>query len=83
MRRACSAYPFGKRTDITDEIRKSLPAVGIEPCLSAYGGVNEPDFDRLNVLRSGVDNSMSDLNFRAVIEGWSKPTNAPGRIGEN
>ena len=67
------AYPFGRRTDITDEIRKNLPAIGIELCFSAYNGVNEPDIDRLNVLRSGADHSMSDLNFRAVIEGWSKP----------
>jgi peptidoglycan/xylan/chitin deacetylase (PgdA/CDA1 family) len=77
----CSfAYPFGERTDITDEVRESLPTIGIELCFSAYGGVNEPDFDRLNVLRSGVNHSMSDLKFRAVIEGWSKPV-WPGSLG--
>lgn len=67
------AYPFGKPTDITDEIRKDLPSIGIDFCFSGYGGVNSEELDGLNVLRIGVDNRSSDLNFRAMIEGWEKP----------
>ncbi|MEW6359067.1 MAG: polysaccharide deacetylase family protein [Planctomycetota bacterium] len=67
------AYPYGGAADITDRVRDSLNSVGIKCCLSAYGGVNPPDFDELNILRCGVDHNASDLALRAVIEGWQRP----------
>ncbi len=64
------AYPFGRRNDITQELRQALPSLGIEYCLSAYGGVNPPDFQALNVLRQAVDHNFSNIAFRAALEGW-------------
>jgi peptidoglycan/xylan/chitin deacetylase (PgdA/CDA1 family) len=64
------AYPFGRRRDMTDEIRDALPAMGIEYCFSAYGGVNPPDFDPRNIRRQGVSHGISELGLRALIEGW-------------
>jgi peptidoglycan/xylan/chitin deacetylase (PgdA/CDA1 family) len=64
------AYPFGGRGDIPDPVRRTLPEYGIEACLSAYGGVNGPDFDPLDVRRQGVDCGFSELAFRAAVEGW-------------
>ncbi|UCG15423.1 MAG: polysaccharide deacetylase family protein [Phycisphaerales bacterium] len=66
----CLAYPYGNPGDITDDVRQALKANGIDYCLSAYGGVNPPDFDPLNILRQGVDHSFSPLAFRAAVEGW-------------
>jgi peptidoglycan/xylan/chitin deacetylase (PgdA/CDA1 family) len=64
------AYPFGRRKDMTDEIRAALPSMGIEYCFSAYGGVNPPDFDPLDIRRQGVAHGISELGLRALIEGW-------------
>lgn len=64
------AFPFGRRANITDEVRAALPGLGIDCCLSAYGGVNPPDFDCWNVLRSGISQNVTDLGLRAIIEGW-------------
>jgi hypothetical protein len=64
------AYPFGRREHMTDQLRRRLPEVGIDCCLSAYGGTNPPDFDPLNVVRQGVDYRFSLMAFRAAIEGW-------------
>ena len=66
----CLGYPFGAKADISDEIRRSLKSIGVDWCFSAYGGVNRPNWDPLNVLRCGVDHSMSGLVFRAIVEGW-------------
>ena len=64
------AYPYGKKDDIRSETKESLRSIGIEYCFSAYGGTNGPDWEPLNILRTGVDASFSSLAFRAVIEGW-------------
>jgi hypothetical protein len=64
------AYPYGRERDITERVRAELPALGVEFCLSAYGGVNAPDFDRWNVLRQGVSYNVSDIGLRALVEGW-------------
>ncbi len=66
----CLAYPYGRESDITDEVQASLPDVGIDYCLSAYGGVNPPDFDPMNIVRQGIDAGFSDIAFRAALEGW-------------
>lgn len=66
----CLAYPYGREADCTDAVRRSLADAGVSACLSAYGGVNPPDFDPLNILRQGVDHSFSPLAFRAAVEGW-------------
>jgi len=64
------AYPHGKRKDISDAIRSALPKLGVTCCLSAYGGVNPPEFDLYDIMRQGVDWKYSLLALRAVIEGW-------------
>lgn len=66
----CLAYPYGRETDCTDLLRRLLAGAGIAACLSAYGGVNPPDFDPMNVRRQAVDHSFSPLAFRAAVEGW-------------
>lgn len=65
------AYPFGRREDITDEVRLGLSSLGVAHCFSAYGGVNPPNFAELNILRQAVDHNFSDLAFRAAVEGWT------------
>jgi peptidoglycan/xylan/chitin deacetylase (PgdA/CDA1 family) len=65
------AYPFGKRSDITDGLRARLSKIGVNACLSAYGGVNSPEFDILDVRRQPIDFKFSNLAVRAAIEGWS------------
>ncbi len=67
---ASMAYPFGRPSDITLEVRQALDTAGFDCCLSAYGGTNPPSFDRLNILRQAVDHNFSILAFRAAIEGW-------------
>jgi peptidoglycan/xylan/chitin deacetylase (PgdA/CDA1 family) len=67
------AYPYGTRTDISDEVRYALRSIGVEWCFSAYGGVNDPDWEPLDVLRCGINWELSDLAFLATLEGWSKP----------
>ena len=64
------AYPHGKRGDISCAVQSALPELGITCCLSAYGGVNAPDFDPYDIKRQGVDWKYSMLALRAVIEGW-------------
>ena len=72
MATRCLGYPYGRMADMTDDIRHSLKSIGVDWCFSAYGGVNRPEWDPLNVLRCGVDHSMSGLVFRAVVEGWTR-----------
>ncbi len=65
------AYPFGKREDMTDEMRDFVRESGYVGCLSAYGGINDGDIDPFNVLRMGIDYKFSPLAFRARLEGFS------------
>ncbi len=67
---AAMAYPFGRPDDITPQVRQALDTTGFNCCLSAYGGTNPTNFDRLNILRQAVDHNFSILAFRAAIEGW-------------
>jgi len=67
---AAMAYPFGRPGDITPQVRQALDTAGFDCCLSAYGGTNPPNFDRLDILRQAVDHNFSRLAFRAAIEGW-------------
>ena len=40
---------------MSDEVRAALRSIGIDWCFSAYGGVNVPNWDALNILRCGCD----------------------------
>lgn len=64
------AYPHGRPEDISDDIRDELSNLGIRYCFSAYGGVNFPGFDPLDILRQCINHGFSRLGFRAVVEGW-------------
>lgn len=64
------AFPFGREENITEDVCAALPDLGIDYCLSAYGGVNPPDFERWNIRRSGISQNVSDIGLRAIIEGW-------------
>jgi peptidoglycan/xylan/chitin deacetylase (PgdA/CDA1 family) len=65
------AYPFGRRNDITDQVRGSLPDLDVHYCFSAYGGTNPPDFDPLNIRRNPIFFRHTNLRLRATIEGWT------------
>jgi len=67
------AYPYGRRTDMSDDVRFALRSIGVEWCFSAYGGVNDPEWEPLDVLRCGVTWAASDLVFLATLEGWTRP----------
>jgi peptidoglycan/xylan/chitin deacetylase (PgdA/CDA1 family) len=64
------AYPYGKPENITGAVLNRLSELGIDACLTAYGGVNPPDFDPMNVLRQGVNHNYTELSLRATVEGW-------------
>lgn len=64
------AYPYGRECDITEEVRGALPGEQVGYCFSAYGGVNLPDFDPMNIRRHAVSHNVSAIAFRAIIEGW-------------
>jgi peptidoglycan/xylan/chitin deacetylase (PgdA/CDA1 family) len=65
----CLAYPYGRPSDISEEVRQGLGAAGVAYCFSAYGGTNPPAFGPLDVLRQGVDCTLGRLRLRAAIEG--------------
>ena len=64
------AYPYGKRTDMTQERMPLVHEAGYQACFSAYGGVNPVPVDRFHVLRIGVDYNYSLRGLAARIEGW-------------
>jgi len=64
------AYPHGKQSDITEQVRERLADWGVECCLSAYGGTNRSKFNVLDVRRQGVDCRFGLLALRAAAEGW-------------
>ncbi|MCA8976922.1 MAG: polysaccharide deacetylase family protein, partial [Planctomycetes bacterium] len=64
------AFPFGRRKNMTPELRAKLDDAGIDHCLSAFGGVNPPDFDPLDIRREGVSSGVSDAGLLALVEGW-------------
>jgi len=64
------AYPYGRPKDMSDDVRRGLAELAVRYCFSAYGGINGPEFDPLDILRQGIDYQFSDLAFRAVVEGW-------------
>jgi peptidoglycan/xylan/chitin deacetylase (PgdA/CDA1 family) len=64
------AHPYGRQHNITERIREELPAAGIDYCFSAYGGVNPPDFDPMDIRREGISANVSDITLRAIVEGW-------------
>lgn len=68
------AYPFGKKDDITEEIREFVKKCGYTGCLSAYGGVNKK-IDKYNVKRFGVDSQFTLRALRAHIEGFTNKSN--------
>jgi len=79
------AYPYGRATDISEEVRAALPTLGVKCCFSADGGVNGVNFDPMDVRRQGIDHSFTDLAFRAAVEGWkvSTPRPRPSRRARN
>ncbi len=73
------AYPRGKQSDITGQVRERLADWGVECCLSAYGGTNRTKFDLLDVRRQGVDCRFGLLALRAAVEGWRVRSQSDGR----
>lgn len=74
------AYPYGRPSDISHEVRAALPACGVSYCFSAYGGVNKANFNPLDIRRQGINHKFTDLAFRAAVEGWkTRRPSAPGR----
>jgi peptidoglycan/xylan/chitin deacetylase (PgdA/CDA1 family) len=65
------AYPYGRAADISEEVRAQLPGEQIAYCFGAYGGVNDPEFDLLNIQRQGVSHNVSEIGLRAIVEGWN------------
>lgn len=63
------AYPFGKKEDITEDIRHFVKECGFVGCLSAYGGVNK-NIDQYNVKRIGIDSQFTLRALQARIEGF-------------
>lgn len=63
------AYPFGKKEDITEDIRQFVKECGFIGCLSAYGGVNKT-IDPYNIKRIGVDAQFTLRALQAHIEGF-------------
>jgi len=64
------AFPFGRLHNMKKEVQEQLHAVGIDFCFSAYGGVNKPDVNPLDIVRQPISHEFSDLAFQAVVEGY-------------
>jgi peptidoglycan/xylan/chitin deacetylase (PgdA/CDA1 family) len=71
------AYPYGSKEDLPEEVRDSLPKIGVKYCFSAYGGINHSNFDDSDIRRQSVNYAFSDLAFKAALEGWK--TRVPKR----
>ncbi len=64
------AYPFGRKTDITQDGIEMVKEAGYIGCMSAYGGRNEGTIDPFDVQRFGIDYNFSLEALVAKIEGW-------------
>ena len=64
------AYPFGRVHNMKKGVLEQLCKIGIDFCFSAYGGVNQPNFDPYDIVRQPVNHEFSDLAFRAIVEGY-------------
>ena len=64
------AYPFGKQSDITPEVRALVRETGYACCCSAYGGINVGTLDLFNILRVGVNFNFSIPALQARLNGW-------------
>ncbi len=65
------AYPFGGRDDMNDRMLAEVKNAGYPCCFSAYGGINQGQINKFNILRMGVDFNFSDQALLARIEGFS------------
>ena len=64
------AFPFGRPRNMKNAVIEGLEKIAIDCCFSAYGGVNQQDFNRYDIARQPVSHQFSDLAFRALIEGY-------------
>jgi peptidoglycan/xylan/chitin deacetylase (PgdA/CDA1 family) len=66
------AYPFGRRTDITEEARQTAKELGFQACLGNYGGVNTPDVDPFHLNRKDVGGPHATLGWKSWIHGFTR-----------
>jgi len=64
------AYPYGKRTDISSQVRDLVRESAYLCCCSAYGGINDHQMDLFNILRTGVNYNFSLAALRSRLNGW-------------
>lgn len=64
------AYPFGRIHNMKKEVLERLCNIDIGFCFSAYGGVNQLNFDPYDIVRQSVNHEFSTLAFRAIVEGY-------------
>lgn len=64
------SFPFGLRSDFSDEALTEIKRAGYSCNFSAFGGVNPPGSDCFAIKRQAVADSDSLLYYRAWIEGW-------------
>jgi peptidoglycan/xylan/chitin deacetylase (PgdA/CDA1 family) len=64
------AYPFGRLQNMKRELAEQFSINGVDFCFSAYGGVNQPDFDPHDIRRQPVNHKFSDLMLHAVVAGY-------------
>ncbi len=69
-RDAFIAYPFGRKTDITQQVINLIKTIGYKACFSGYGGWNRPTIDPFDIRRVPINFNFSLLAFRAALQGW-------------
>jgi methionyl-tRNA formyltransferase len=66
------AFPYGRKQHITAPRIDMMRNVGYTACFSAYGGLNQPDFDIFNIQRIGVNWAFDLKALHARLRGWDK-----------
>lgn len=68
LERILFAYPYGRRDNITPEVRDAVRDLGYAACLSAYGGANGR-IDRFDVRRKGIHHDFGLEGLSGRIHG--------------
>ena len=63
------AYPFGGAVNYSRDTIRALKETGFEAAFTIVPGFNSPDSDPYQLHRDSLDPSMSDLLFRAWMDG--------------
>ena len=74
------SFPFGRLSDISDEVREVVEGAGFRALFSAHGGVIKPSCNRFDLPRRGASTEHRPLDIMMELEGLSPGDWVPGRF---